>query len=164
MKNKFSIAGLLDWINTAVGAMGVMVMIALTFMTVIDIVMRRFFSMPLTFSYEVTQLLVVVIVFCSIPYSTNKLRHVSIEVLVDRFPEKYRYIVSMLGDFFCAFVLAMICWQAYTKGLYDKDLGTMTGELEIPLYPFYFFVSFGALLASLSLLLKTCLKMKEGPK
>lgn len=160
MKSSDVAIRLMDRINKLIGAMGIIVMMALTLLTILDIVMRRFFSMPFSFSYEVTQLMVVVIVFCSIPYSTNKVRHVSIDVLVDQFPPKLRGIFRAVSDLFCTVVLAMICWQSYVKCIYEYDIGTMTGELEIPLYPFYFFVSFGALIAGISMLIRTWFSLR----
>ena len=159
-----SVAHIKDRINQVIGACGVVIIIALTLMTVADIIMRRFFSMPFSFSFEVTQLMLVVIVFCSIPYSTNKMRHVSIEVLVNMFPEKLNRRIAIFGDFFCVAVLAAICWQCIDKGFRSYNIGTMTGELEIPLYPFYFFVSFGAALACISLLARIILTLKESAK
>ena len=159
-----SVARIKDRINQVIGACGVVIIIVLTLMTVADIIMRRFFSMPFSFSFEVTQLMLVVIVFCSIPYSTNKMRHVSIEVLVNTFPEKLNRRIAIFGDFFCVAVLAAICWQCIDKGFRSHNIGTMTGELEIPLYPFYFFVSFGAALACISLLARIILTLKESAK
>ncbi len=159
-----SVARIKDGINQVIGACGVVVIMVLTLMTVADIIMRRFFSMPFSFSFEVTQLMLVVIVFCSIPYSTNKMRHVSIEVLVNTFPEKLNRRIAISGDFFCVAVLAAICWQSIDKGFRSFNIGTMTGELEIPLYPFYFFVSFGAALACISFLVKIILILKEPAK
>ena len=158
------LALLKDRINQVIGACGVVVIIALTLMTVADIIMRRFFSMPFSFSFEVTQLMLVLIVFCSIPYSTSRFRHVSIEVLVETFPKKLHRRIDMVGDFISAAVLAAICWQSIEKGFRSYNIGTMTGELEIPLYPFYFFVSFGAAVACISLLVKTVLTLKEQPQ
>jgi len=159
-----SVARIKDRINQVIGVCGVVVIVALTLMTVLDVIMRRFFSMPFAFSFEVTQLMLIVIVFCSIPYSTSKMRHVSIEVLVNTFPKKLNRRIAIAGDFFCVAVLALICWQAFEKGFRTYNIGTMTGELETPLYPFYFFVSFGAALACLSLLVKTILTLKEPAK
>lgn len=159
-----SVARLKDRINQVIGTCGIVVIIALTLMTVADIIMRRFFSMPFSFSFEVTQLMLVVIVFCSIPYSTNKMRHVSIEVLVNTFPEKLNRRMAIFGDFFCVAVLAAICWQCIDKGFRSYNIGTMTGELEIPLYPFYFFVALGAAIACISLLINLILSLKEPVK
>ena len=161
LSKRDSVALIKDRINQVIGACGVAVIIALTLMTVADIIMRRFFSMPFSFSFEVTQLMLVLIVFCSIPYSTSRLRHVSIEVLVATFPKKLRRRIDIIGDFFCAAVLASVCWQSIEKGFRTYNIGTMTGELEIPLYPFYFFVSFGATVACISLIVKTILTLKE---
>lgn len=151
-------------INAVIGAIGIVAMLALTSITVVDIVMRRFFSAPLAFSYEVTQLLVVVIVFCSIPYATSMTRHVSIEVLTDRFPPRYRHLIRTTGDLFCTVVLALIGWQAFSKGMYEHTIGTITGEMEIPLYPFYFVVSGGACIAAITLLIHTSSACRKAEK
>lgn len=164
MKPKEFTICLVEKINRVIGSIGIVAMLALTSITVLDIVMRRFFSAPLAFSYEVTQLLVVVIVFCSIPYATGMARHVSIEVLTDRFSPRYQHLIGTMGDLFCTAVLALIGWQAFSKGMYEHAIGTMTGEMEIPLYPFYLVVSGGACIAAITLLIQTVSARKKAAK
>lgn len=151
-------------VNQIVGGFGIAVCIGLVVMTVSDIVMRYFFNRPYSFSFEVTQLALVLIVFSFIPYSTSQLRHVSIEVLVERFNQKQRFYLDLTGDIFCAFMFLLICRQSFLEGRQQQLFGSITGELEIPLFPFYYFVSFGVLLSALSLVLSAAHSIADGRK
>jgi hypothetical protein len=72
----------------------------------------------------------------------------------------------LAGDFWCACVFLIICRQSFLEGLQAKMFGSMTGELEIPLYPFYFFVAFGALLSGISLIVNmlASIRQRRRPK
>ena len=104
---------------------------------------------------ELTQLGLVLIVFSFIPYATNRFRHVSIEVLVQRFKKNARVYVTAIGDFTCVLVFLVICRQSFIEGLQARMFCTSTSELEIPIYPFYYYVAFGALLSGISLFITT---------
>jgi TRAP-type C4-dicarboxylate transport system permease small subunit len=138
-------------VNKAIAIFGIAVCIGMVIMTVVDIILRRFFNAPLAFSFELTQLALVVMVFAFIPYTTSHNRHVSIEVLVQTFPNRFKQWITTTGDILSAILFAFICRQSFLKGLQVKEYEYMTGELEIMLYPFYYFVALGALLSCISL-------------
>ena len=144
-------------LNYVFAMFGIVVCSGLVLMTVLDIILRRFFNEPLSFSFEITQLALSLIVFSFVPYATMNLRHVSIEVLVQTFPRGIRKWADITGDLLTGILFGFICWQCYLKGLQIREFGYMTGELEIPLFPFYFFISIGSLLSCISLLLKVIL-------
>lgn len=162
LENKYIFIRLNEWVNKAISVFGIVICIGLVLMTVIDIIMRRFFNQPLAFSFELTQLALVLIVFSFIPYTTSHNRHVSIEVLVQAFPKRLRQWTTIMGDILSAILFAFICRQSFLKGLQAYEYGNITGELEIVLYPFYYFVSLGALLSCISLcLLSVALILSE---
>lgn len=154
MNSKFSINQLNGWINNTIASFGIIVCIGLVLMTVLDVIMRRFFNEPMVFSFEVTQMALALIVFSFIPYATNHMRHVSIEVLVQVFPKSIQQWTNIIGDLLSAVLFLFICRQSFLKGMKVYLYNYMTGELEIPLYPFYYFIALGALLSCISLSLR----------
>ena len=142
-------------INMIVAGVGIFFSIGLVLLMVSDIIMRYFFNKPYAFTFELTQLALVLIVFSFIPFTTSQLRHVSIEVLVERFSRNIKFYVNIGGELFGAILFFFIFKQSLSEGLQAHMFGSITGELEIPLYPFYFYVAFGALLSCFSMIVHT---------
>jgi TRAP-type C4-dicarboxylate transport system permease small subunit len=117
-----------------------------------DVTLRRVFNNPLTFSYEIIQFGLVIVVWGSVLYSTIRERHISIDVLVSRLSENTRQVLRLTFDFISALILLLIGWQSITYAIYLRAVRLESAMLEIPIYPFVFIVALGAILAGLILL------------
>jgi TRAP-type C4-dicarboxylate transport system permease small subunit len=124
----------------------------LVLLIAVDVTLRRAFNSPLTFSYEIIQFGLVIVVWGSVLYSTIRERHISIDVLVSRLPAKTRQFFRLTFDFISAVVLFLIGWQSITYAMDLRDAHRVSSMLDIPLYPFVFIVALGAILAGLILL------------
>ena len=134
---------------------GLAVLMVMMLMTVVDITLRRAFNYQLPFSFELTENMLVIVAFCSIAYTTFMGRHISIDILVEKFPAGARKNVERVIDFLCALLFFIITWRSVLRGIHIIEIGQVTGVLEIPYYPFFFFVALGAALAGLAILLRT---------
>lgn len=124
----------------------------LVLLIAVDVTLRRAFNSPLTFSYEIIQFGLVIVVWGSVLYSTIRERHISIDVLVSRLPVKTRQVLRLTFDFISSVVLLLIGWQSITYAVDLRDAHRVSSMLDIPLYPFVFIVALGAILAGLILL------------
>ena len=124
----------------------------LVLLIAVDVTLRRAFNSPLTFSYEIIEFGLVIVVWGSVLFSTIRERHISIDVLVSRFPAKTRQFFRLTFDFISAVVLLLIGWQSITYAVDLRDMQLMSSMLDIPIYPFVFIVALGAILAGLILL------------
>lgn len=124
----------------------------LVLLIAVDVTLRRVFNSPLTFSYEIIEFGLVIVVWGSVLYSTIRERHISIDVLVSRLPAKTRQFFRLTFDFISSVVLLLIGWQSITYAMDLRDLHLVSSMLEIPIYPFVFIVAIGAILAGLILL------------
>jgi len=129
---------------------GAIVLMAMVLLVVVDVTLRRAFNSPLPFSFELIGIMLVVVVFCFVAYSTATGRHVSIDVLVARFSPKVRSRTDLCTDFLSAVLFGLIGWQSIVQGIHIWDAGVETGILNIPHYPFLFIVAFGSIVASLA--------------
>lgn len=151
-KCAYSLKKILSLVSYRVGDLGTIVIMAMVLMVIVDIILRRFFNSPLAFSFELVGVMLVVIVYCSVPYTTNIDRHVSIEVLTSRFPPRAQTIITTVTDFLSAVVFGLVGWRSIDQAIHIWDIGNVTGILKIPYYPFIFIVALGSILASLTLL------------
>jgi TRAP-type C4-dicarboxylate transport system permease small subunit len=146
LKRALSLAG-----RRAIGAVG-LVLTLMVLLVVVDVVLRRIFNSPLAFSYQLMGLGLVIIVWGSVLYSTILERHISVDVLVSRFPAKTRQFLGLAFDFVCALLLLLIGWQSIIYALRQQELHAETEMLHLPLYPFIFIVALGTIWAGLVLL------------
>jgi TRAP-type C4-dicarboxylate transport system permease small subunit len=131
----------LGWAAKRAGDLAMLTLISLVLMIAIDIILRRFFDRPLSFSFEVIQIGMVVVVFGSISYSSTLDRHVGIDILVTKFSQRTRHVLSLASGLLSTCLFGLICWQSVMQGIQVMQRGTFTGILEIPLYPFYFIIA-----------------------
>jgi len=127
-------------------------LISLVLLIAVDVTLRRAFNSPLSFSYEIIEFGLVIVVWGSVLYSTSRERHISIDVLTSRLPAKTRQFFRLTFDFVSAVVLFLIGWQSITHAMDLRDMQRVSSMLDIPLYPFVFIVALGAILAGLILL------------
>jgi TRAP-type C4-dicarboxylate transport system permease small subunit len=144
----------LSVISSKVVGFGSTALMLIMLLIVIDVILRRIFNSPLPFSYELTELMLVVVFSSFLLYSTATGRHVGIDVLISRFPAKVKKNIITVVDFLSVIFLGLIGWRSMILGLKVLDLGTTSGILHIPQFAFLLFLGFCTTLASLVLLVK----------
>ena len=149
-------------IVSGVEKIGSGVLVAMMLLIATDITLRRVFNSPLPFSFEVLEVLLVVVAYCYVAYTTSIGRHVSINVLVSRFSPRAEKSCTIVADFITVILFGMVGWQSIVQGLHVQEFGTTTALLEIPKSPFVFTVAFGCILACLVLLVKVLHSIIEG--
>lgn len=137
--------------HRAIVAMG-LVMMLMVLLTVVDVTLRRVFNSPLAFGLELMELALVIVVWGAVLYSTGQERHISIDVLVERFPAKARRFFRVAFDFVSVIVLLLIGWRSIIYAMSSGARYRETTALDIPIFPFILVVAFGAIWAGLMLL------------
>lgn len=113
-------------------AAGVMVA-AMMFITSLDVVGRYFFGRPLYAAFEMTEILMGLIIFAGLPLATAAREHITVTVLTERLSES----VQALGTRFFEIVSAAVCfamgWRMWVYGARLWRTGDQTLELRVPL-------------------------------
>jgi TRAP-type C4-dicarboxylate transport system permease small subunit len=133
--------------NLGQGVLMVMVLLVVT-----DIVLRRLFNSPLTWSLEAVEVMLVIVVFFSVAYCAVKDSHVSIDVLVARLPAMTRRIIDVFTHLLGIALFGFMTWGAIMSGITQWKGGYITGILPVPVYPFLFIIAFGSAMLALVLL------------
>ena len=118
------------------------------------VVNRELFT-PVVGDVELVRLGMVVLIMFGLAYSQAEDAHVSIGLLVDRFPTRVQYMIDAVA-FLVTFVICIIIgWVTFGIAL-EEMLGRprSTDLLEIPFYPFRFVIGLGFVLWGLEALLK----------
>lgn len=144
-----AIKRLTRWVYLLVGAGSLLAMIALI---TGDVILRFLFERPIMSSYEIVMFLMAIAVFTTLSYTETEKGHVTIELLVSRFPKKVQKILDLIMSVLSMCLFALITQQTIVRVRALEAEGLTTSILHIPVYPFYLFGAFGFALLTLVLL------------
>ena len=130
------------------------ILLAASIVTVVDALLRKFFSRPIQGTFETTELLLAVIIFFAMPYTGLTDAHAVLDLTTNRFPKRAQDVIIGLNGLFCAVVLGAV---AYEMGLLAAEYGKTartTITMRIPIYPFIMSVTAAGWLASLGFVIQ----------
>ncbi len=137
-----------------------LLLLALTGVTVADVVGRYALAAPLPGAAEMTELLVMATVFAGLPAVALADGHVTVDLLTARLrgPAATAQVVAarLLG----AAVLALAAWRLWLQGDRLADWGQVTVYLRLPLAPF---AHGAAALCAVSALIALALALSRAP-
>lgn len=113
-------------------------LMALTFF---DVISRSVFSAPLSYSAELTEIAMAVVVFASLPMATLKGNHIVVDLFDGFFGTRAARIRDFLVDVVCLIALAYPAYRVWTIGTRSKSYNEVTEILNIPQYYLIYFVS-----------------------
>ncbi|MEH7114951.1 TRAP transporter small permease [Neobacillus niacini] len=116
---------------------------------------RTLFHQPILGDKELVQLGMVVMIVFGLAYCQAENSHVSIGLIVDKFPERIQVIIDIVAFTLTFIVCLIVSYYYFFVALKDFNvLHSTTDMLDIPLYPFKFMVTLGFLLWGLESLVK----------
>ena len=140
--------------SRAINSVGVLFLMAMMFLMVVDVFLRRVFNEPLTGSFEVVQLMQVTLVYLGVAYTTVKKAHISIDLITSHLSDRTSALLESIVLFLSLGFFALITWRNILRA---EELWTGKATsvlLSIPLFPFYYMLAFGCGLLCLVLLVQ----------
>ena len=134
------------------GSVGAIIIGFMMLLTVADIIGRLAFNQPIYGALEVSEFMLVVVVFFSAAHCEYTRGHVSIGLIVDRLGGRTQNIIDSIVYFI---FFGTFCWLTYNLGIYATEAlqdNIVSGSLEIPKFPFIYLACFGSALLSLFVL------------
>lgn len=111
-------------------------LLALTFVTVVDVVGRYLLVRPLPGAGEYTELLLMAIIFCGLPAVCLDDGHISVDVVTARLKGAWRAAQLVVARLAAAAMLAIIGWQLWKHGVQLSSYNEVTVYLRVPVGPF----------------------------
>lgn len=115
----------------------------------------RMFQHPVLGDVELVQLFMIVLIMFGLAYTQSEEAHISIGLLVDRFPGPIQWVMDLLAYLLTTIACGMISWIFVHAALKElKGHILRTDLLNIPFFPFKFIIAVGFALWGLQSLLK----------
>ena len=124
---------LLDLLCGVLSAIALFAIMALTFF---DVIGRKLASNSIPGSLELTELLMVVVIFAALPLVSRRGEHVEFDSLDPYLPPWVRRVQSVFVHLLCAAALFGLAWLMWRTGSQFAETGETTAQLQIPKYPF----------------------------
>ena len=113
-------------------------MMALTF---VDVVARYVFNRPLRGAFEVTELLLLVLIFAGLPLVSHADEHVTMDFIDRWLRPAARRLLARIIDLVVAALMFFMAWQVWIKAGRISSYGDSTDVLRIVYGPFVYFMA-----------------------
>jgi C4-dicarboxylate transporter DctQ subunit len=126
------------WICRTMTAIGAVVLAIMMFLSVVDICSRYFFRKPITGTYEIVSLMVVVVGCLGLGYCQLVKGNIMIDVVTKRFSPRGQAVMNIISYLISIGVCAIVTWQISLR-MWDylfRQLGGKTVTLGIIYWPF----------------------------
>ena len=128
-------------LGTLCGLLAALALFAIMLLTFVDVMGRKFLSASVTGSLELTELLMVMVIFAGMPLVAQRGEHVVFDSLDAWVPTTLRRLQHAAVDLLCVALLLGLAWLMWTKAGQMGEYGDTTAQLKLPLSPFVYLMS-----------------------
>jgi TRAP-type C4-dicarboxylate transport system permease small subunit len=135
--------------DAALGMAASAILFCMMMLTFVDVVLRYVFNRPLRGAFEVTELMLLVLIFAGLPLVTHANEHVTMD-LIDRWlSARQRQALGRLMEAISAALMFVLTWLMWIKAQRIAAYGDTTDVLRILVGPFVYFMVAMILLSGL---------------
>ena len=125
-------------INRVMGYVASCFLIILMLLTVVDVFLRYFFNSPLTGTTEISQLMMIIIVFPALGWAAIDRAHIRVDLLVNQLPNRPKAILSSITLLIALGIYIIIAWRSFLE---SAVVNRQTSLINLPFAPFYWLMS-----------------------
>ncbi len=128
-------------VSNSIAVAGIFIMMLLG---TADILGRFVLSRPVPGTYEITESLLILVVFLALAYGESRQQHIRVQLVLDRLPPQARQWLNLLAYGAGAFLFSLIAWKTWQFAMSSWAIREfMPGEAPMPLYPTKFLLPIG---------------------
>lgn len=135
-----AVAGVRDAADLALRVVAGAILFAMMALTFVDVVLRYGFNSSIVGAFEITELMMVVLIFAGLPLVSAKDEHVVVDLIDMLLSSRVRAMLRVVGQLACTVVLAAMSWLLWRKAERVLGDGDVTAALQIVIWPFVYFM------------------------
>ena len=113
-------------------AIGGAMILAMMTITALDVAGRYFLNHPIGGAFEITEVLMGLVIFAGMPLATARREHIAIDLFDTALSWRSRCWQAAIGDAICAAISAVLAWRIWTRGQSLLAVGETTMQLGLP--------------------------------
>ncbi|WP_419914037.1 TRAP transporter small permease [Hoeflea sp.] len=123
------------WFRLVTAILSGALLLALTFVTIVDVIGRYILASPLSGAGEYTEILLMAIIFTGLPAVCLDDGHVTVDLFTARLTGIWKRYQLTFARLFVSVVLAVVAWQMWEHGSLLASYNEVTVYLRAPLAP-----------------------------
>jgi TRAP-type transport system small permease protein len=136
-------------VDAVLGVAASLILFCMMTLTFVDVVARYVFNRPLRGAFEVTELLLLVLIFAGLPLVTHAGEHVTMDLIDRLLGAAVRALMGRLVELASAALMFLLTWLMWIKAGRIAGYGDTTDVLRITVGPFVYFMTAMILLSAL---------------
>ncbi len=129
------------WLDRVLGAAAALLLFCLMAVTTVDVIGRYIFNFPLRGGFEITELLLLTLIFAGLPLVSRADEHVTMDFIDAALGARGRRLLRRLVDLLCGIIILALAWRVYIKATKIAGYGDTTDVLRILVGPFVYFMA-----------------------
>jgi TRAP-type C4-dicarboxylate transport system permease small subunit len=131
-------------VTTWLARIAAFILAVLAVVTFCDVFARYFFNAPFTFTVELTELSMGLIVYLAVGYTTHEEGHITVDIVTLRLTDRFRAIVAMLTNAVALAFLSVMVWRLWLRAEFLFQKGDVTPIWHQPIWPVAFVMAAGS--------------------
>jgi TRAP-type C4-dicarboxylate transport system permease small subunit len=128
-------------VESVLGVAASAILLAMMALTFVDVVARYVFNRPVRGAFEVTELMLLVLIFAGLPLVSYADEHALMDFVDRLLGARARRGLIALVQALCAATMAVLSWLVWRKAERVGAYGDVTDVLRIPHTPFVYFMA-----------------------
>lgn len=114
-------------------------------MTFCDVIARYFFNSPFSFTVEITEIAMGVMIYLGVGITTHDNDHISVDFVTLRLSEWLRTILGLVISILAFGFLVLMLWRLWLRAMDLLEKGDVSPIMLFPRWPTAFLMTFGAI-------------------
>jgi TRAP-type C4-dicarboxylate transport system permease small subunit len=128
-------------VEALLGVVASVILLAMMLLTFVDVVARYVFSRPLRGAFEITELMLLVLIFAGLPLVSFTDEHALMDFIDRLLPLRAQRALESLVQAVCAVIMFLLAWQVWLKANRIWGYRDSTDVLRIVYGPFVYFMA-----------------------
>jgi TRAP-type C4-dicarboxylate transport system permease small subunit len=129
------------WLDRVLGAAAALLLFCLMAVTTVDVIGRYLMNWPLRGGFEITELLLLTLIFAGLPLVSRADEHVTMDFIDAALGARGRLLLRRLVDIACGLIILGLSYRVWLRADKIAGYGDTTDVLRIPVAPFVYFMA-----------------------
>jgi TRAP-type transport system small permease protein len=130
-------------LNVMLAYVGGYVLFGMMILTICDVTGRYIFNLPINGAYEISEAMMVTVVFFFIGYAQATKSHVTVDLVVNVLPAKLKTVMEIITQLMSFLMMLLIAGMSVVRWNELLEIGEHTPILGIPVSPFFLILAMG---------------------
>lgn len=159
------IAGKIACLNEIGAILSGIALCAMMAIGALDVLLGKFFNMPIPGTFEATEALMVLSAFLAFAYNQQVKGHIQVELIISRLPKRIKLKFDSFNYLMSALFFSLVAWQGWAGGWHSLIVREYeSGLIAFPVYPAKLILALGASMMALQCLMDLAFTLSDNNK